>query len=548
MKRLKKKYQLGGRESQIAETNQGLLRQDGKPQSLLRDAGNLWLDTVLAPIGGVIGQDLYNPEYSTKLGEIGSKVGNAAGSAIGKIGMSALKFAQGGDLEMIQGPSHEMGGMAITPNAEAEGGETKIDDYIFSDLLKPQGSKHTFAKRSKSINNKFKLRPNDPLSKEAKTKELSALRDEQEALREQMKADKMQEIQSLMQPDFEGMSDMIEMRAGGKIRINPKNKGKFTASAKRAGMGVQEFARHVLANKSNYSSTQVKRANFARNASKWHHELGGPMKYALGGPPIDELPDFSDLIEPSLGIDDSVARAAVGDYGSTGTFGPQVSMEGYTPYTAPTDIPTEDVYEFNNSLLPLGTNIAGNVAKTAMLLGANKGRLTPNVNLNKLNAQPAIDIAQQNTNNALAAGLRGLRDNSISSGQFLANADILAGNLGTGAGANIADIVSNYANANTGIGNEQIIRNNAITQGNNFILDQAEANRINQAAGIIDNTVGAVQQYGRDEQSQNNYNIAANNMLPAGTKIKYVRGKNGKMIPKVVADPAYLGNMFQYLQ
>lgn len=64
---------------------------------------------------------------------------------------------------------------------------------------------------------------------------------------------------------------------GGDIYINPKNKGKFTKSAKSAGMGVQEFAGHVLANKDNYSPTQVKRANFARNAAKWKHEDGGEV-------------------------------------------------------------------------------------------------------------------------------------------------------------------------------------------------------------------------------------------------------------------------------
>lgn len=62
---------------------------------------------------------------------------------------------------------------------------------------------------------------------------------------------------------------------GGGIHIKKKNRGKFTASAKRAGMGVQEYARHVLANKERYSPTLVKRANFARNASKWKHDLGG---------------------------------------------------------------------------------------------------------------------------------------------------------------------------------------------------------------------------------------------------------------------------------
>lgn len=56
---------------------------------------------------------------------------------------------------------------------------------------------------------------------------------------------------------------------GSKIYIKKKNRGKFTESAKRAGMGVQEYARHILANKDKYSSTLVKRANFARNASKW---------------------------------------------------------------------------------------------------------------------------------------------------------------------------------------------------------------------------------------------------------------------------------------
>lgn len=72
---------------------------------------------------------------------------------------------------------------------------------------------------------------------------------------------------------------------GGTIHIKPENRGKFTASASRAGMGVQEFASHVLANKEDYSSTQVKRANFARNASKWHAH-GGVLSYmgkARGG-------------------------------------------------------------------------------------------------------------------------------------------------------------------------------------------------------------------------------------------------------------------------
>lgn len=62
---------------------------------------------------------------------------------------------------------------------------------------------------------------------------------------------------------------------GGKIHIKPSKRGTFTAAAKRHGKGVQEFARQVLANKDNYSSAMVKKANFARNASKWKHAEGG---------------------------------------------------------------------------------------------------------------------------------------------------------------------------------------------------------------------------------------------------------------------------------
>ena len=66
-------------------------------------------------------------------------------------------------------------------------------------------------------------------------------------------------------------------KKGGNIHIKKKNRGKFTESAKRAGMGVQEFARHVLANKDEYSSILIKRANFARNAKKFKHNSGGSI-------------------------------------------------------------------------------------------------------------------------------------------------------------------------------------------------------------------------------------------------------------------------------
>ena len=56
----------------------------------------------------------------------------------------------------------------------------------------------------------------------------------------------------------------------GGIHIAPSKRGTFTAAATKHGMGVQEFASKVLKNKEDYSPSLVKKANFARNASKWH--------------------------------------------------------------------------------------------------------------------------------------------------------------------------------------------------------------------------------------------------------------------------------------
>lgn len=69
-------------------------------------------------------------------------------------------------------------------------------------------------------------------------------------------------------------------KSGGTIHIKKKNRGKFTASAKAAGEGVQEHA-HKVMNDPNATPLQKKRANFAIQAKKWHrkHQLGGKINY-----------------------------------------------------------------------------------------------------------------------------------------------------------------------------------------------------------------------------------------------------------------------------
>lgn len=67
-----------------------------------------------------------------------------------------------------------------------------------------------------------------------------------------------------------GTTNRDKHKYGG-IHITSSKRGTFTAAATKHGMGVQEFAVRVLRNKDSYSPAMVKKANFARNASKWNH-------------------------------------------------------------------------------------------------------------------------------------------------------------------------------------------------------------------------------------------------------------------------------------
>jgi hypothetical protein len=80
----------------------------------------------------------------------------------------------------------------------------------------------------------------------------------------------------MMQQQGGGQPMQPGMMKKGGIYIKPSKRGTFTAAASKHGKSVQAFASQVLAHKENYSPAMVKKANFARNAAKWHHEFGGP--------------------------------------------------------------------------------------------------------------------------------------------------------------------------------------------------------------------------------------------------------------------------------
>lgn len=224
-----------------------------------------------------------------------------------------------GFIEVNNGGSHEQNpnqGVQYgvdpqgTPNMVEEG-ETILDDYVFSRRIKfPKRYKDefalggkiwkkSFADVSKMIAKESEERPNDPISQRSLKAMGGKLADIQEEVKAKQALDKMdpREVMAMLQqlamlqqggeqPQMTEDPYQQQMMAeeqpimaanGGGIYIKPSKRGTFTAEASKHGKSVQDFASQVLSNPDNYSSAMVKKANFARNAAKWH-ACGGLLK------------------------------------------------------------------------------------------------------------------------------------------------------------------------------------------------------------------------------------------------------------------------------
>lgn len=73
-----------------------------------------------------------------------------------------------------------------------------------------------------------------------------------------------------LSPVYLNATNDKSFNSGKDIHIKPSKRGTFTKAAKQRGMSVQGFANKVLRNPSKYSAAMRKKANFARNASKWN--------------------------------------------------------------------------------------------------------------------------------------------------------------------------------------------------------------------------------------------------------------------------------------
>ena len=194
------------------------------------------------------------------------------------------------------------------PNLVEEGEAIWNGDYVFSKRMKvPKklakkyglGNDITFADAIKKLTKDSEERPLSMIDRDTNDHILGEFADVQEE-RRMAKAQRAMEREQQLQEDFMtgfqyGLgghlspfgivpdSDNIspfekaeqQFANGGGIHIDPSKRGTFKAQASKMGMGVQEAANHILANKENYSPAMVKKAVFARNSKSWNHANGG---------------------------------------------------------------------------------------------------------------------------------------------------------------------------------------------------------------------------------------------------------------------------------
>ena len=78
-------------------------------------------------------------------------------------------------------------------------------------------------------------------------------------------------MNNIAQANIQNNDDILYANSGkdSGIHIKPSKRGTFTAAAKRRGMTVKQLTSAVLRQPGKYSKAMRKKAQFARNASKW---------------------------------------------------------------------------------------------------------------------------------------------------------------------------------------------------------------------------------------------------------------------------------------
>lgn len=223
----------------------------------------------LGSIVGQVGRNLIDGGLSSGAGNTISSIGSTVGSAISTVNPLVGGMVSVGS-GLIGGLTNRMfgsklnqeninqvkGNISSTANTSFGGsaddlmsqlsGASMLGNINRSDI----GKDGWFSHKAKNLTNKLRAQ-----AEAANTRLYNNFNQAADITNENQFLQSMYNVEAFGGPLF---------KEGG-IMIKKENRGKFTESANRANMGVQEYARHILANKEDYSPTLIKRANFARN-------------------------------------------------------------------------------------------------------------------------------------------------------------------------------------------------------------------------------------------------------------------------------------------
>lgn len=223
----------------------------------------------LGSIVGQVGGNLIDGGLQSGAGNTISSIGSTVGSAISTVNPLIGGMVSVGS-ELIGGLTNRMfgsklnqeninqvkGNISSTANTSFGGsaddlmsqlsGASMLGNINRSDI----GKDGWFSHKAKNLTNKLRAQ-----AEAANTRLYNNFNQAADITNENQFLQSMYNVEAFGGPLF---------KEGG-IMIKKENRGKFTESANRANMGVQEYARHILANKEDYSPTLIKRANFARN-------------------------------------------------------------------------------------------------------------------------------------------------------------------------------------------------------------------------------------------------------------------------------------------
>ena len=379
---------------------------------------------------------------------------------------------------------------------------------------------------------------------------------------------------------------MMEYKKGG-IYIKPSKRGTFTAAAKKRGMGVQEFASKVMANKEDYSSAMVKKANFARNASKWKHAMGGPLMYQQnvgilpvagpigsgmpGGAPYEtEQVDYTDNI-----FIDPVTQAKVDEAYQSSRLAPLqpmistlppatlVPMGGRKPIMPPKPSITADptggegvdpnapltatVTPYKSSIAPyivggIGSAM-GPIANMIAAAAIPDATYTPAAKFKRQGYTP-VALARQQANQAIAANRDAMRMAAPTQGSLLGNLAVSLPSTASSLGNMLAQTRYGIDAANIDITNKEALNRQAVAQQNALLKDQSIAQRWNLGLAGAQGIGTGMQGLTRDLSQRQREDYMINNMKTSDfAGFKYVQDPNDpkkfKMVPSYTGSATY---------